>query len=526
MGLVLFIYEILAESLMSSTKRLISGSIAAWMTILVSILSQVALVPVYLSHWNALDYGIWLGILSLTSLFYIVDTGHQQFIGFEFLKIGVEKIDQLSRVLSAAIPFALFIGFFQFFLVASLVKLGLFFWLFSPSNTDIGASTLQDAGTILIFSIAVFGVLGSVGGLLVRVLAPLGFYPRMAWWGVVSALGSALAPASVVILGGGILDAGLALVAWVIIYNLFLYVDMLRLLKRSGVAFQRPDMRLGMMNLWRSQILVLTALLVMARTMGTRIVLAPLAGAVSLAAFATMRTGANIALQGLTTVTNPLMPELMRVLRQRDQAKSEAAFATVWIILVAIMAPAVVILQAIVKPFFLAWTRGHIEFDPMLFGLLSLGVLVFAWTQPAVAVVNGNNLLRPQLIVATVAAIVVVGGMVILVPLMGILGAGVALLVAELFAANQFRRVAEQWLKQNGLVWPRRSAASAAMSVWIAALAISCLMFFPNMNGVILISALLLLGGNLVFYWRSLPSLAQDHATIMLGKLRFSVRTT
>lgn len=505
---------------MSALARIVSGSSAAWATILVSIVSQIALVPIYLTYWSPTLYGVWLSIISLTSLFTIFDTGHQQFVGFEFLRQGSGDPTKLGSILSAAIPFALLIAVLQIAFACTLVQAGMFHWLFASSAVTLSGPTIGEAGFLLVLSISVFGLFGSVGGILVRVLAPLGFYPRMAWWGVLYALGSALAPSVVVVSGGGIKEAGISLATWIAVYNIFLYGDMFRLLKRSQVSLVRPDFRLGLVNLSKSQVLVITALLAMARTTGARIVLAPLAGASSLAAFATMRTGANLALQGLATITGPLMPELMRVLRERDQARTEGAFALVWLVLVAIMAPAVVVLQTIIEPLFVLWTRGQIEFQPILFGVLSLSVLAFAWAQPAMAVVTGNNLLRPQLVVASVAAVVVVGGMMLLVPLMGILGAAVALLLAELFAAYRFRIVAGAWLEKHGLCWPRASSRKAALSVWISAIAMTAIIYAPMHQILFLCVGLTALAFNLVMYWRSLPLSIRERTRWMYARVR------
>ena len=100
------------------------------------------------------------------------------------------------------------------------------------------------------------------------------------------------------------------------------------------------------------------------RQQGVRLVLAPLAGPVALAAFSTMRTGANVALQGLNTIVNPILPDLMRFLHDRDQPRSEAAFSTIWVVVVALMAPGVVILQLIMEPLFVFWTQGKIALIP------------------------------------------------------------------------------------------------------------------------------------------------------------------
>jgi O-antigen/teichoic acid export membrane protein len=500
---------------MSALTRIASGSGAAWTTMVISSVMQVALVPIYLSHWSASLYGLWLGLVSLVSLFHILDTGHQQFVGFEFLRIGGEDFARLEVVFWAALPAALGIGLLQMAVVGSFVHLGLVEWLFRVEEGAIPNGSLEDAGFVLVLHIVVFGLFGSVGGILVRLVAPLGYYPRMAWWGALYALGSAIVPAVVVISGGGIKEGGIGLAIWIVGYNFVIYNDLIRIIRRAGIAYQRPDLRFGWPQFRKSQVLVATAILAMARTTGARIVLAPLAGATQVAAFATVRTGANLALQGLSTLTNPLMPELMRLLRERDQDRVEGGFALVWFALVAAMAPAVVILQAIIEPLFSTWTRGQIVFEPTLFAVLSLGVLIFAWSQPAMAVVTGNNLLRPQLLVSIGAAAITIGGMLVLVPLLGITGAGLALLLAESFAAYCFKVIAGRWLAQNQLLWPRQSSCQAFLSVWLAAGVILAIVALPDYRFVFLALGLTSLSFNARAYWRSLPRMIR-HRVIHL----------
>ena len=155
----------------------------------------------------------------------------------------------------------------------------------------------------------------------------------------------------------------------------------------GAIVFAKPDIMLGLTTVLKSQVLTLKSLLEMLRQVGVRLVLVPLVGMGEMVAFSTMRTGANTALQGLGTITDPILPELMRFLNQRDQARMETAFSTVWIILIAAMAPSVMMLQVIVSPLFEIWTHGKIPFDPVLFASLSAGVLVYASAQPAMAVV-------------------------------------------------------------------------------------------------------------------------------------------
>jgi len=213
------------------------------------------------------------------------------------------------------------------------------------------------------------------------------------------------------------------------------------------------------------------------------------------------------------------MPDLMRFLHQRDQNRTEVAFGTVWLVVIALMSPGVVILQTIIEPLYTLWTRGKIPFDPSLFAILSLSVLVYAVTQPAIAVVIGNNMLKPQLGLSCLAGIIVGGGIFVLVPVVGILGAGISLLVAEIIVSVGYLIIAQQWLNNNSLLWPKRAFGIAVFSVCIAAVSMAGLVMFPQVKWLILTIAILLFAWNLRRYWHVLPDLATSRAREFIVKL-------
>src|SRR5690606_38192305 len=105
------------------------------------------------------------------------------------------------------------------------------------------------------------------------------------------------------------------------------------------IGFITPSFKMGLKDFIYSLALSGKDLLENTRQQGARLILAPLAGAVGLATFSTMRTVANIALQGLGTLTNPLMPELMSFLHKRDQERTEVALGTVWMIVAIVLSP-------------------------------------------------------------------------------------------------------------------------------------------------------------------------------------------
>lgn len=497
---------------MSTTaSRVISGSLASWAQIGVTLLTQLALVPVYLSYWRVEEYGVWLAILAIVNIMSTVDVGHQTYLQYEFLKLGKESRGVLGRYLWAGIVVSVCISTLQVLVILAFISSGALQFLLGELNTD-DTTLIQSAGYVLMIQSGVWLSCTSIVGLLSRALAPFGYWPRCAWWGFVYAIVNAVSPLTAVVLGADLFWAGVASAIGAILYGIPVYIDLFTLLRKQRVYFTFPSIPLGYSNFVKSIAISARLLLENLRHQGVRLFISPLAGAAGLAAFSTMRTGANVMLQGLNTIINPIMPDLMRFLHARDHQRSEAAFATIWIVVVSFIGPGIVIIQTFIEPFYMLWTHGKIAFNPILFSLLSLGVLTYAAIQPAIAVVIGNNLIKPQLTISFTAAAVMVGGLFLLIPNVGIVGAGVALLMAEVIAAVIYYRFARRWLKTNSVPWPRKAFIVALTTVCITTISLVFLIWVPEYKWLTVSISMLLFLGNLWRFWRVLPQVASQRA--------------
>lgn len=504
---------------MSAAARLISGTAASWAQIVITLITQLALVPLYLSYWEVKTYGLWLAILSMSGLLSALDLGFQEYIGYEFLRIGRNQHRVTSEYLSSGIFTGILLGFFQLAMITGILLFGLLHLFVDGIAYSGQTSLIAEAGLVLLMQGAAWLICGSMGGIITRSLSTFGYYPRMAWWGVFSAFFLNFSPAIMVISGAGLFKTGMAMATVRVLADLPIYIDMLRLLRKEKIFFVKPSLTLGWHIFIKSIGLSVSTLLENMRQQGARLLVTPFAGTNGLAAFSTLRTGANVAMQGLHTVTNPLMPELMRFLHDRDQARSEMAFGTVWMVTIVILAPAVVCLQSFVQPLYVVWTRGQIPFHPWLFATLSLSVLVYATAQPAIAIIKGNNLLQPQVIISALCAVTAIGGICLLVPHTGISGAGISLLTAEIISSVAYRHLAKEWLNQNGLSWPRKAFSIASSSIWISAVAISGLILFSAYKWYIVTASFLAFYWNTRRYLKNLPGLSNKIAIEKISKM-------
>lgn len=494
---------------MSVVKRILSGSLASWFRIIINLAAQLTLVPLYLTYWSVSTFGAWIVLQALIGMITLLNIGQQDFLAYEFLRIGRDNKVELNRYFWSGLFVGVFLNVIQLCIIYIICYTGVI--LYMISNKVVVDIKLIDDARIVLFILGINFFLNSgISGLIVKLLQSFGYFPRMAWWGVANDIIVSVTPIIAILNGGNMIMTSLSLFLTTSVLNIFLYVDQFSLLRKHGIIFSSPSIKLGIRNFYFSLLLSARNILENIRQQGIRIIISPLIGVNGLATFSTLRTGANVVLQGLGTITNPIMPELMYFLKQKNQEKVEACFGTIWIIVITLLAPAVVLLQVIIPPLYLLWTRGKIPFNPQLFLLLSVDVLVFAQAQPAIAIVVGNNLLKSQLFISFLTAIIVISGLYIIVPYMGINGIGIILILASLISTYSFKYVAKKWLIDKNLVWPRKSAIFANCAILIAVVAMETIVFFPKFKIIVLLVSLLSFIINLWFYWKSFPKIGKE----------------
>ncbi|MXN91967.1 hypothetical protein GR160_12100 [Flavobacterium sp. Sd200] len=502
---------------MSITRRLISGSVASWVQILITLVVQVVLVPVFLVAWGKEQYGIWLAIQSFISLISMIDKGHQYYIYFEALKMDESEKNKFNLFFGSSLRVGILSGLLQVLIIFGIIGFGFTKQLFGLTDTTTPEG-LHFINMSLLLQGLVWVLFGISGGLMGRILAVKGYYPRVAWWNVLGTTVTAVTPAITVYLGGTLLEATMSLFVGSMIFNIPFHIDMYRIIRKKDISLGKFSSSIGFSNLFKSLAVSVKDVLENFRQQGIRVVLSSIVGGAGLAVFSTTRTGANVLLQGLNTITNPMIPELMQFLRNKDQPRIDAAFNTIWALLVFMMAPGIVILQLIMEPIFIAWTKGQIEFDPLLFLLFSFTILIYTLSQPAIALVTGNNLLKQQLQMSVLSSVVLIVLMFVLIPYLDIVGAGIALVIAELMSTYGYRLYAKRWINEKGLTWPVKNFQYALLSMWSAFIFGLLIIWLPQYKYLVLLGYLVLYAFISIKYWATLPQIARNKVQQLLGK--------
>lgn len=498
---------------MSTVQRFLSASAAGWVRILLTAGAQLLLVPIYLGHWSVDEYGCWLVIQTFVSLSAIMSSGHQNFVGFEFLQVGDKRREQFRVLFYSAVPWVLIIALAELLVMTGLIFGGFLRVTFDPHHT-LSDSLLHQAFWAVLLN-STLALITSVAGLAGRAVAPYGYFPRMTWWQTWLGVFTSLVTAGAVELGANLLGAAICTVAGNLLFNVPIHLDLWRMFRRHDLKPVRPDWRLGFSNFVRSIAIALTTVLDIFRQQGVRVLLSATIGVAGMTAFSTMRTMSNLSLQGIGTVTAPVMPEIMRFLRERDAERTNAIIGFVWLFAVVLLAPLLIVFQWLMPYVFQFWTRGKIGFNPALFGIFSVSLLIFALARPLIAILQGNNLLKVQLYISIGNSLIAVAGILLLSASLGVLGAASALLGAELAATALSAFYAHRWMKDHDLGFPWGLMYISMVSIAVASSAIVLMVSVPDRMWSILAASLAVNGIILYFYFHELPTLATDRVRRM-----------
>lgn len=200
------------------------------------------------------------------------------------------------------------------------------------------------------------------------------------------------------------------------------------------------------------------------------------------------------------------------------------SFAMVWLVVLVLLNPAVIVAELFGKQIFAVWTHGKIPFDFALFAGLSSGILIYALAQPAMAILQGNNLIWLQLAFSALTSTVAVAGIWISIGRFGISGVGVVLAISEFCGLIAYLRAGMRWLAAHDMKWPWRLFAISSTAVLITVVSLY-LMAVAVSKDFVAACCLFLQAMFAIAYWRVLPEDAKERIRrILPGRLKWDLR--
>jgi len=483
--------------------RAFAGGISGLASFVSTLGIAVLQVPILLRYWPAEAYGTWILVGTVTAFLTVLDLGHQNYVGNLFIGLSVESRPALKIALGSAIRVAFVIGLVQVAVAVCLLAPAIQNWVLKDGAI---AWRAQKAGWATCLYLCYWAIFSSVGGVLVRLYLTNQLFARGQWLGTAMRVGGFVSLVASVGLGANLLTAMLVSILANVILNIGMLWDLRRRLPDLFPWWQSGDWLTGWTNLCRSTVLMGNGILEQIGMNGLIIVIGRFAAPLAIAAFTTQRTVANVAIQAASILMTPLLPELVRYHIGREPAKVTAVLSASWFLNGWWVSLGFAVAPVAVVRIYGMWTHGAVPFIPPLFAALAGAVVVRQWATPMSVYIGGLNRLFPQTIAAVIRAASAFGCAALLLPIYGVAGASLGLLIGEILAAGVMLAATSHLLRGIGGEFPWRSAVLALAQISLTAVPLG--LFAWGVNGLApwVVSACVGISFITFWQWRELPA--------------------
>ena len=416
----------------SMERRIAAGSLIVSISFAFSILQTLVQVPMLLRFWNTAEYGMWMAVAAATSMVIRLDAGHLSFVGNLCNRLWVEDKAKLRETFSS--------GFLTAFAIASVeLFAGVLFLLYG--RTEWLSGPVPSGGDIESFRIAFFAYLlfwvanGSLCGFLARLYQPAGLFARAQMLSLFSQVAGFIALMMSAALGASIAGAMVAQVSAWSVCNLYICWDIRQRFSEFFPWWRGGNIALGWRNFKASLVLTINGILDQFASSGLVLLVMGILAPVEVAVFTTIRTVANTAMQGVSVLLHPVLPEMVRYHFKQEPRKLMSVFSVNWWLSGTLVCLGFSAGAPIVEPLYVLWTRHALPFDPALFSLLAMSVAFRQWANPLQIYLHGINLLPPQTFAVLIRGVVTLSIAFAFLKIGGIRVAGLSLLAGEFFSA-------------------------------------------------------------------------------------------
>ena len=412
--------------------RTLKSTIWGGLLFFLTLIQNIILVPIFLNHWGSEKYGIWLAIIAIITLIKTIDLGHQNFIGNEFNKYFYKDKNFAKTLLGSAFNICIILGILEFFIFL------LFFYILDPEKY-LGIPTFfkseGDYKSGLTFYVFIWSLFGSIGGLLVKIILPFGLYATMTIFTIISKFFELL-----ILFFATYYNWGLNITfSYFALINLLYSLIIFYYIKNSASEFfpwwLNFNFKTGYSNLLKSIVFTLNAFIEQFNSTGIILIVSKTMGLIFLPLFSTLRTITNVFIQITSLVTNPMVPEIIRLHSTNQKSKIIKIINTNWFIVSIFVIIPLYSSIPFIEFIFSAWLQHQIKFNFPLYSLLSLSVIFVNIGRMNFNYFYGINAIKPMISITVTRLIVTLFLSFFLVPYYGILAIGIGLCASEFLSS-------------------------------------------------------------------------------------------
>lgn len=407
--------------------RTLKGFIFGILQFLTNLVYSIVLVPLFIEYWGVEKYSIWLLIFAFVMIMRTVDLGHQNFVGNEFNKMLFKDKDLAIQILRSSTWVAVGIGFLELLIFIGLDLAGL-----TPIVTGITEPNfIQESRIGILYFLIVWLMVGSVGGIVARVLLPLGYYTHTVILGIALKVLEIIVILVATVNKFSITNLCLWLSLSYLIQSIYVFWHVKKLLPDIFPLWKGANTQLGIKNFFKSIGYTITGSVEQLNVNGVVLLISSLISSMLVPAFTTLRTVSNLFMQPLMLVMGPLQPELTRYHMQNCGNKIEQIVYTSWFINAIVVGIPMILITPFLSEIYHYWINGSMLFNMGMFWLLAVSVLLINYGKTFQLYLSGINNLKAVLLISTVRFVLIFGTSLILYHSLGWYAMGIGIVMAE-----------------------------------------------------------------------------------------------
>jgi len=405
----------------------ISATIANWFSILNISLYNIISVPIILSKWDVEKFGAWILLNSILTYLYLLNLSLEEFTYSENLKIGKKKITLISKNISNGIFFSLIISFISLIAIFILNKFSNF-ELINVKNIHLLDFT-KSIFAYLLFTTFTYSILPFISDALII----YGYQHFFIWFRSINKFISNLgAIISIYYFNTSIFETVLNIIILESIGYSFIYYFSFKICKKIKLNFKNINFKYALNNFVKSILVFINKILITLTDNGFRIIISNMTSIGLLAIFTVTRTIVNAFMQSINSLSEPIMPHLMRTIAEKEYVKLNNYLNLYFIFISILFFPLLLIINLFIKDIFNYWTLQKILFDDLLYFFLIGGVLIYSLGLPFKLLITGNNLNKEKIIINIISILIMFILLIFFFNKLSLISFGLGIFVFEL----------------------------------------------------------------------------------------------
>lgn len=321
-----------------------------------------------LISWGPEKYGHWIALFAAFTLLQTLDLGHQNFIANELNVLYHKSKQELQKVLSSSLQVAWLIGFIELLITVSIIfsgKLSVLLGL-DPTMFELSYSLLT--------LITMWFIFGSISGILIRLLVPVGKFYELQWISLIIKFIQFLVLIIIVLLKGSIFTAAISYSIVQSILTIFTLLYLKKLLPEFYPWWSNGSLKVAFNNFFKSIILTINTIVQQLSVNGLILFVSTFYQVIQVPVFTTIRTLTNTAGNFTSIIISAVNPDIVKYYSRGEDRKLFLALTTNLFISGFIVNILLVVSLFFIEPLYRIWTNNQLDFNLSLFLFLSAGL--------------------------------------------------------------------------------------------------------------------------------------------------------